>query len=244
VAQWAQFVRNHDELTLDKLTKAEREEVFSKYAPDETMRIYGRGIRRRLPPMLNNDRRCLELVYSLLLTLPGTPVVRYGEEIGMGDDLTLPERESVRTPMQWSGEANGGFSSAPRERLVKPLVDGDEYGYERVNVTAQQFDADSLLNWMERAIHTRRQCAEFGYGTFTVLDTDDPAVLAHRCDWEGGAVLALHNLAHREAGIKLALNDGEKLVDLLGDQPYPALNGTDRVVLNAYGYRWFRVTRG
>jgi maltose alpha-D-glucosyltransferase / alpha-amylase len=242
--QWANFVRNHDELNLDKLSPAERDEVFERFAPDASMRIYGRGIRRRLPPMLGGDPRQLELVYSLLFALPGTPVLRYGEEIGMGDELALPGRLGVRTPMQWSAEPNAGFSAAPPERMVRPVVSGGRFGYETVNVDAQRRDPGSLLNFMLRLVRTRKECPEFGEGEMTVLETGDPSVLAHCCEWRGGLALAVHNLSGepRTATLSLDVDDAGRLVDLLGDRPYEPIRGTPaEFQLDGYGYRWLRI---
>ncbi|HUH07411.1 MAG TPA: alpha-amylase family protein, partial [Egibacteraceae bacterium] len=163
-AQWANFVRNHDELSLDKLTDDEREEVFAQLAPDEGMRLFGRGIRRRLPTMLGGDRRRIELTYSLLFSLPGTPVLFYGEEIGMGENLDVDGRMAVRTPMQWSDEPNGGFSSAPADQLCVPMTEQGDFGYRQVNVDEQRRDEGSLLNWMERMIRLRKLTPEIGWG--------------------------------------------------------------------------------
>ncbi|HYC01645.1 MAG TPA: alpha-amylase family protein [Azospirillaceae bacterium] len=242
IGQWANFLRNHDELDLGRLSDAEREEVFAAMAPEEEMRAYGRGIRRRLAPMLGNDRRRLELAYSLMFSLPGTPVIWYGEEIGMGEDLSLDERNAVRTPMQWSDDPNGGFSPAPPDRLVRPVLTGGEYGYERVNVEAQQRDPGSLLNWFERVARARRECPEFGRGAWRVLETGDPAVLALRCDWDGKAVLALHNFAAEERTATLADPPEEPLRDLFGDRAYEPAEG-GKLSLSAYGYRWLRLDR-
>ena len=240
--QWANFLRNHDELDLGRLSEEEREEVFKIFAPDETMRLYDRGIRRRLPPMLG-DARKLRLAHSLLLTLPGTPVLRYGEEIGMGDNLELNERNSVRTPMQWSGEPNGGFSTAPEEDLIRPLIKGEPYGFEQVNVADARLEPDSLLNWMERAVRTRRDLPEFGWGEARILDTGDPAVFAHLCTWRGGAVMAVHNFSEEARTVTLDLSeyDARKLIDLLGDKRYDDVGSSHEVALDGYGYRWFRL---
>jgi len=243
--QWLNFIRHHDELTLDQLSKAHQEEIFAAFAPEETMQIYGHGIRRRLAPMLGGDRRRIELVYSLLLTLPGTPLLRYGCEIGMGDDLSLQGRSSVRTPMQWSTAANGGFSTAAADALVRPVISEGAYSYQRVNVADQQRQPDSLINWMEHAIRLRKQCPEFGSGTWEILETDEPCVFAHCCRGQGTAVVALHNLADRACLATLQAKQLQPLVDVLGDHPYEPLKQTDQgsgaIPLEAYGYRWFRV---
>ena len=207
------------------------------------MRIYERGIRRRLAPILSNDRSRLELAHSLLFTLPGTPIIRYGEEIGMGDDLSLPERNSVRTPMQWSAEPNGGFSRAPVDDLIWPVIDDGVYGYDKVNVIKQERTPDSLLAWMKKIISIRRQCPEFGYGTFEILPSDAPGVLAHRCTWQGKTVVAVHNFTRRKASVTLDLNPhAVEIIDLLGNREYTALKeGTHDIELDSYGYRWFRI---
>ena len=241
-SQWANFVRNHDELDLGRLTPEDREYTFGQFAPDPGMQLYGRGIRRRLPPMLGNDRRRIELAYSLMFSLPGTPVLRYGEEIAMGDDLTQPERESVRTAMQWSDEPNGGFSTAPPEALQRPVITEGEYGHGQVNVAAQQRDSASLLHWMVRLIRVRKQCPEIGWGGCKILPAADPAVFAHRCDWRGSTVILVHNLADRDATVRLELGgDTGELVELLGDQPYSVVDGQREIRLEPYGYRWFRL---
>jgi maltose alpha-D-glucosyltransferase/alpha-amylase len=244
VAQWANFLRNHDELNLDRLPAVARERVFARFAPDPAQRIYGRGIRRRLAPMLEGGERWQEMVYSLLFSLPGTPVLRYGDEIGMGDDLSLPGRLGVRTPMQWSGAPNGGFSAAPAERLVRPVVRGGPFGYERVNVDAQRRDPLSLLNFVLRLIRTRKETPEFGHGALTLLETGDPHVLAHACEGHGGLAMAIHNLSAEPCTARLVLDpaDVPLLVDLLGDRAYePILSATPEFRLEGHGYRWLRV---
>jgi maltose alpha-D-glucosyltransferase/alpha-amylase len=243
--QWLNFVRNHDELDLSRLTPAELEEVFAAFAPQENMQIYGRGIRRRLPPMVKNDTRRIQLIYSLMFSLPGTPMVRYGEEIGMGDDLSLPGRTSVRTVMQWSDEFNGGFSTASEDALTRPVISQGEYGYKHVNVATQQRDPASLLNWMERAIRIRKQCAELGQGTCQVLETDEPSVFAHCCQWKGKVIIALHNLADRPCVARLQSTEYKHLMELFCDQQYePVDEESLSIPLSAYGYRWFRVITG
>ena len=240
--QWANFVKNHDELSLDKLSDGEREEVFAAFAPEEDMRIYGRGIRRRVPPMLGGDRRRLELVYSLLFALPGAPVLLYGEELGMGDDLAVEGRGSVRVAMQWSDGDGCGFTSA-RPRV--PVVTGGEFGCGRVSVGGQRRDPGSLLNWTERLVRTRKETPELGWGACEVLPAGDPAVLALRSDWRGSVVLTVHNLADRPAEARLELAGGDSgagLVELLADQAYEPLESPPGgVPVGAYGYRWFRL---
>lgn len=247
LGQWAMFVRNHDELTLDKLSKAEQAEVAKQFAPDrEKMWIFDRGIRRRLPPMLNGDLQRIQLAYSLLFTLPGAPVLFYGEEIGMGEDLSLDERNSIRIPMQWTAEQNGGFSDAPPDQLIRPALKSDPFGYPDVNVLDQRRDPKSLLNWMERAIRARKECPEFGWGDCKIINTGNPHVFAHRCQWENRTVVAVHNMAKEPCTVTLDLegDDEKHLIELLGDYPYQPLTGASREIhLESYGYRWFRVGR-
>jgi trehalose synthase len=247
-SQWAQFARNHDELTLDQLSEDERQEVFEAFGPEEDMQLFGRGLRRRLPPMLGGDQQRIRLVYSLVFTLPGTPVLFYGEEIGMGENLEVQGRMSVRTPMQWKSDGNAGFSTALPQSLCRPLVEGD-FGPKTVNVADQRRDPDSLLNWMERVIRRRKETPEFGWGRSVVVDGGDPAILVHRCEWEGAVALAVHNFAaeKREVRIKrpdLGLKSGPShhLQDLLTDRNVPGLE--DEVVgfdLEGFGHRWFRI---
>ena len=244
-AQWAVFVRNHDELTLDQLSDDQRQEVFDAFGPDEDMQLFGRGLRRRLPPMLDGDQDRIRMVYSLLFSLPGTPVLFYGEEIGMGENLDVDGRLSVRTPMQWTDGRNAGFSAARPSRLARPIPDG-QYGPLGVNVAAQRRDPDSLLTWMERLIRRRRETPELGWGVPTVLDAGHDAVLAHRCDWEGSAVLAVHNLSPTPLEVRLAvgrMEEGDHLVDLLdGARPVQGLDGSSLdLKLAGYAHLWFRI---
>lgn len=245
--QWANFLRNHDELDLERLAKDEFDDVMAAFAPEEGMRVFGRGIRRRLAPMLGDDPRRLQLAYSLLLSLPGTPVLRYGDEIGMGEDLSLEARDAVRTPMQWSAEANGGFSGTDDpDALVQPPISGGPFGFEQRNVTDQRRDAGSLLNWMERAIRTRRDCPEFGRGRFEAVDTDDSRVFAHRCRDDGRFTMAVHNLGDCEVTVtvKVDQDDSPHILDLFGDCCYERWDAaTRRIRLRPYGYRWFRRTQ-
>jgi trehalose synthase len=243
-SQWATFVRNHDELTLDKLSDAERQEVFAAFGPEERMQLYGRGLKRRLPPMLDGDPRRLRMVYSLLFSLPGTPVLYYGEEIGMGEDLDADGRMAVRTPMQWTAEAGAGFSTAPAKRLVSPVVQGG-YGPEHVNVADQKRDHGSMWHFMATLIRRYRECPELGWGRFEVLEQPHRQVFAHRSTWEDGCVVARHNRAPEAVTVPLALSDAEEgshLIDLL--QPGEHELGRDgrvEVALDGYGYRWLRL---
>jgi maltose alpha-D-glucosyltransferase/alpha-amylase len=237
-AQWVNFLRSHDELDLGRLTATQRERVFAAFGPSKDMQLYDRGIRRRLAPMLNNDRRKLELAFSLLFTLPGTPMLQYGDEIGMGDDLALPERECARTPMQWSPDRNGGFSTA--RRTVRPVVSDPIWGYKRVNVETQRRDPHSLLNWMERKIRMRKECPEISWGDWKILNVQSPSVLAMRYEWEGHTLVILHNFSD---GPQAARIDGaaRKLTDLLWTNDSLADEaGRHHIELEAYGYRWFR----
>jgi trehalose synthase len=239
--QWANFVRNHDELTLDKLSDEERQEVFDAFGPEKELQLYGRGIRRRLPTMLDGDERRVRMMYSLAFSLPGTPVLFYGEEIGMAENLAIEGRYSVRAPMQWSAEPQAGFTTA--EKAARPVVEDGPFGYRDVNVTRQRRDPDSLLNWMERLIRRRRECPELGWGEWALLDAGDTAVFAQRSDWEGSTVVAVHNLAGREARARLELGEEGQLVDLFHDEEQELDGGAVAVELPPYGAHWFRLRR-
>lgn len=241
--QWGQFLRNHDELDLGRLTGAQRLNVLNAFGPEKQMQLYDRGIRRRLAPMLQGDRRRLELAYSLMLTLPGTPVLRYGDEIGMGDDLSLRERACARTPMQWSTEPHGGFTSSTKP--VLPVISEGPYAFEHVNVATQRRDPNSLLNWMERMIRMRKEVPEIGWGDFTFLPAGTPQVLAMRYQWRNNSVVALHNLSAAPCELQLKLDRnyaGDRgLVNLLSeDHSFPTARGIHRILLEPYGYRWYR----
>jgi maltose alpha-D-glucosyltransferase/alpha-amylase len=242
-AQWGSFLRNHDELDLGRLTEKQRARVFQEFGPDKGMQLYDRGIRRRLAPMLGGDRRRLELAYSLMFSMPGTPVLRYGDEIGMGDDLSLPERNCARTPMQWSDEPQAGFSSA--DKTVLPVISEGPYRFEHVNVASQRRDPNSFLNWTERMIRMRKEAPEVGWGDFTLLDTGNKGIVAMRFDWRNNAVLTLHNLCDHPQEILLDVGVGElghSLIDILdGDSSQAEDDGHHRILLGPYGYRWFRV---
>ena len=236
-AQWVNFLRSHDELDLGRLTETQRQRVFEAFGPKKTMQLYNRGIRRRLAPMLDNDRRRLELAYSLMLTLPGTPMLGYGDEIGMGDDLSLPERECARTAMQWSSDRLGGFSTAPRSKV--PVIDDVTFGYTKVSVEDQRRDPDSFLNWMERKIRMRRECPEISWGDWKLLKPGTDGVLALRYEWNGKTLTTLHNFTNE---VRIVRIGGETtMVDLLARRDSTAgSRGRHRIELEPYGYRWFR----
>jgi maltose alpha-D-glucosyltransferase/alpha-amylase len=239
--QWANFVRNHDELTLDKLSEEERQEVFAAFGPEEELQLYGRGLRRRLPTMVDGDERRIRLAYSLAFSLPGTPVLFYGEEIGMAENLAIEGRYSVRAPMQWSADPQAGFTTASEP--CRPLVDDGPFSFREVNAAAQRRDPDSLLNWMERLIRRRRECPELGWGEWALLDPGDKAVFAHRCDWEDSCVVAVHNLAARDASAHLVLGGDGALVDLFHDEDHELEAGEITLELPPYAARWFRLRR-
>ena len=241
-AQWAQFLRNHDELDLGRLSDKHRKKVFAAFGPERDMQLYNRGIRRRLAPMLQGDRRRLELAYSLMMTLPGTPVLRYGDEIGMGDNLDLPERNCARTPMQWSSEPNAGFSES--NKLISPVIAEGPYGFGHVNVAAQKRDPNSFMDWTERIIRMRKEIPEIGWGDFATLETGKSEVLAIRYDWRNNSVLFVHNLGAVPTEVTFPANaklDGQ-LVNLLSDEhSIRDSSGKHTVLLEPYGYRWYRV---
>jgi maltose alpha-D-glucosyltransferase / alpha-amylase len=243
-AQWATFLRNHDEIDLSRLTAEQRDEVFATFGPDPSMRLYDRGIRRRLASMLGGDRARLELAYSLQFTLRGTPVLRYGEEIGMGEDLSLPDRQAIRTPMQWSSAPHGGFTTS--DKPVRPVVSGGDYGYETVNVTDQRHDPTSLLAWFERMMHTLRESPEVGTGVCTPVDVKlPPGVFAHTAEGQLGCMLFLHNLGETPCTVDLSTLDidTDHPNQVFGDRPDQPVDGLSDLELGRYGYRWIRLRR-
>ena len=245
MAQWATFLRNHDELDLSTLTDEQRGDVFTAFGARADMRLFGRGIRRRLAPMFRGDRRHMELAYALQFAMPGTPVLRYGEEIGMGEDLSLKGREAIRTPMQWSAAPNGGFSTAAPNQLVRPVVTGGDFGFENVNVRLQRNDSSSLLAWFERMMRTLRECPEINTGSCTHVDVPTPpGVLAHRADDDTGTVLFLHNLDEQDATADLGVleNVAEAPTEMLADRDYGDID-LGKLAVAGYGYRWIRLCR-
>lgn len=240
-AQWAHFLRNHDEIDLGRLSDEDRDKVYARFGPDSTMQLYDRGIRRRLAPMLG-DRRLVDLAYSLLFSLPGMPVIRYGEEIGMGDDLSLKERLSVRTPMQWTAGANAGFTRTAKP--VRAIIDKGVYSYKTVNVAAQRVDSASLLNTVRRLARLRKQCPEIGWGSWKILDPEAETTLAIRYDWKGRGLIMVHNFSPEPQNVQI--NTGKKASNqlrVLQDSTTVKTNpeGILTVQLPPYGYRWYRV---
>ena len=241
---WATFLRLHDEVDLSRLSPGERQECFDAFGPHPDMRLYERGIRRRLAPMLGGDRRHIELAYALQFSLPGTPVLRYGEEIGMGDDLTLPERYAIRTPMQWSDRPNAGFSDASEDSLIRPVIAEGEFGYQQVNVDDERDDDESLLAWFERMLRAVRECPESGDGTWTLLDAGVEHVLALRFDAPSGTTVAVSNLADRRLTIDLSADLGSRpsTLEVFANRRYGARPvDVSSLELDGWGYRWLRL---
>ncbi|SNB68447.1 maltose alpha-D-glucosyltransferase/ alpha-amylase [Arboricoccus pini] len=239
--QWAIFLRNHDELTLEMVTENEREYLWNTYAADRRMRI-NLGIRRRLAPLLDNDRRRIELMNALLFSMPGTPVVYYGDEIGMGDNIYLGDRDGVRTPMQWSVDRNGGFSRAQPQRLYSPLVQDPIYGYQAVNVEAQQQSPSALLNWMKRIIAVRQGRKTFGRGSLTFLYPRNRKTLCYLREYESETILCIFNLSRNAQAVDLDLRAYKDRipVDLIGRSPFPPITEQAyRFTLPPHAFFWF-----
>jgi maltose alpha-D-glucosyltransferase/alpha-amylase len=241
--QWCLFLRNHDELTLEMVTSEERDYMYYAYAQDPQAKL-NLGIRRRLAPLMDNDRRRIELLNGLLFTLPGSPIIYYGDEIGMGDNLYLGDRNGVRTPMQWSGDRNAGFSTADSSRLYLPVITDPVYGYQAVNVAAQQAQPSSLLNTMKRLIATRKRCRAFGRGSIEFLRPLNPSVLAFVRAWEDETILVVANLSGRSQPVSLDLGRwrGRVPVELLGDTRFPPITEAPYFLsLGPHGFYWFRL---
>jgi len=243
--QWCIFLRNHDELTLEMVTDIERDYMYDEYAVDKAMRI-NLGIRRRLAPMMENDRRRVELLTGLLLSMPGTPIIYYGDEIGMGDNVYLGDRNGVRTPMQWNGGWNAGFSAADPERLYSPLISNAVYGYQAINVDSQRRSAHSLLSWMKSVIRTRNQFRVFSRGSIEFLNPSNHRVLAYVRKFGDEKVLIVNNLSSSAQAVELNLQMykrhipiemfGRNLFPRIGDLPY-------LLTLGPYQFYWFRLRR-
>ena len=239
--QWALFLRNHDELTLEMVTDVERDYLWSTYASDPRARL-NLGIRRRLAPLMDNDRRKIELMNSLLLSFPGTPIIYYGDEIGMGDNIYLGDRNGVRTPMQWTPDRNGGFSRCDPAKLFLPMIMDPVYGYQAVNVEAQSRSLSSLLSWMKRMIAVRRSSAVFGRGSMTFLRPANRAVLVYLRQYEHEVVLCVANLSRsaQSAEIDLSAWRGFVPVEMLGRTRFPRIAEAPYLItLAPYGFFWF-----
>ncbi len=241
--QWAVFLRNHDELTLEMVTSKERDYMYRMYASDSRARI-NLGIRRRLAPLLENDRSRIELMNGLLLSMPGTPVLYYGDEIGMGDNIFLGDRDGVRTPMQWTSDRNGGFSRADPQRLYLPPIQDPIYGYGAVNVEAQSREPSSLLNWTRRLLGVRGSSQAFGRGSFTMLHPGNRKVLAYVREFGDDSVLCVFNVSRVAQPVELELDayKGRVPVEMLGLSPFPPIGELPYLLtLPAYGFFWFRL---
>jgi maltose alpha-D-glucosyltransferase / alpha-amylase len=245
--QWCTFLRNHDELTLEMVTEEERQWMWQEYAPDPRMRL-NLGIRRRLAPLLDNDRRKIELANSLLFSLPGSPVIYYGDEIGMGDNIWLPDRNGVRTPMQWEAGPNAGFSDAPASDLFTPLIEGDEFGPQKINLAAQRADPHSLWHAIRQMIVVRKAHLAFGQGTFTWAEAGNLSVAAYWRVYENERILVVNNLSSETQTVQVTLPEPSWSIwmpehprDLLYAGPQPFIQGKYLLLgLEPYQYRWFK----
>jgi maltose alpha-D-glucosyltransferase/alpha-amylase len=243
--QWSLFLRNHDELTLEMVTDLERDYMYDSYAESKTMRL-NLGIRRRLAPLLNNDRRRIELMNGMLMSLPGTPIIYYGDEIGMGDNINLGDRNGVRTPMQWTGETNAGFSTAPPERLYAPLIQDPVYGYPAVNVLRQRASEHSLLNWMQLIITVRRSTAVFGRGSIEFLYPANHRILAYVRRLGNETVLVVNNLSSTAQAVELDLRSykGNIPIEMSGRNMFPRVGDVPYLLtMGPYQFFWFRLRR-
>jgi maltose alpha-D-glucosyltransferase/alpha-amylase len=244
-SQWALFLRNHDELTLEMVTDMERDYMYDIYARDRSMRL-NLGIRRRLAPLLDNDRRRIELMNGMLMSLPGTPIIYYGDEIGMGDNIYLGDRNGVRTPMQWSGGWNGGFSGADPESLYSPPILNPVYGYQAVNVLSQKRTEHSLLSWMKHIINTRRSTPVFGSGSIEFLYPANHRVLAYVRQLGNEKILIVNNLSSAAQAVELDLRryKGNLLIEMFGKNFFPRIGELPYLLtMGPYQFYWFRLRR-
>jgi maltose alpha-D-glucosyltransferase/alpha-amylase len=241
--QWAMFLRNHDELTLEMVTDVERDYLWSTYAADPRARI-NLGIRRRLAPLMDNDRRKIELMNSILMSMPGTPIIYYGDEIGMGDNIYLGDRNGVRTPMQWTPDRNGGFSRCDPARLYAPMIMDPVYGYESVNVEAQSRSLASLLSWTKRLISVRKSSSVFGRGSLTLIRPTNRSVLVYVRQYQDEVLLCVANLSRSAQAAEIDLSPwrGRFPRELLGRTDFPPIGDQPYVVtLAPYGFFWFQL---
>ncbi len=236
--QWAMFLRNHDELTLEMCTDEERDYMYWAYSQDRQM-ILNKGIRRRLAPLMENDTRKIELLHAILFTLPGSPVIYYGDEIGMGDNVYLGDRNGVRTPMQWNDNKNAGFSGSKPSQLYAPVIVDPEYNYSAVNVESQKNNPNSLLNRIKRFIRIRRSCGVFGLGTQEFLECGNPSLLAYTISYGGDTYLCAFNLSARSQcfHLDLSMYEGRVPLEVIGDTPFPVVTRSPYTLTpNPYGY--------
>ncbi|MBA2697197.1 MAG: maltose alpha-D-glucosyltransferase [Nocardioidaceae bacterium] len=243
--QWGIFLRNHDELTLEMVTDEDRDYMWAEYAKDPRMKA-NIGIRRRLAPLLENDVNTMELFTALLLSLPGSPVLYYGDEIGMGDNIWLGDRDGVRTPMQWTPDRNAGFSTATPGKLHLPTVQDPVFGYQSVNVEAQLENTSSLLHWTRRMVHARKQHPAFGLGTFTDLGGSNPSVFSFSRDFGDDTVLCVNNLGRFPQPVELDLRrwEGSEPIEMLGHVKFPRIGELPYLLtLSGHGFYWFLISR-
>ena len=243
--QWGLFLRNHDELTLEMVTDDERDYMYEEYAKDPRMKL-NLGIRRRLAPLLDNGRAEVELLHAMLFSLPGSPVLYYGDEIGLGDNIFLGDRDGVRTPMQWTGDRNGGFSRADFAQLYLPPLMDPVYGYQAVNVEAQLRQPNSLLRWVRRLIALRKQHPVFGVGTYEALRPENPRIFPHVRSYEDDLVLCVHNLARSAQAVELDLSRWEGLipVEMFGQTAFPRIGELPYLLtLGPRGFFWFQLRK-
>jgi len=243
--QWGIFLRNHDELTLEMVSDEERAYMYDVYALDKSTRL-NHGIRRRLAPLMENDRRRLELMNGMLMSLPGSPILYYGDEIGMGDNIHLGDRNGVRTPMQWSADRNAGFSAADPERLYLPLISNPVYGYHIVNEEAQRHSDHSLLSWTKRLIRVRQSCRAFGRGQIELLRPPNHRVFAYIRELGNEKVLVVNNLSSAAQAVELDLTkfQGHIPIEMFGGNPFPRIGRLPYpLTLGPYDFYWFRLRR-